>query len=316
MTDAKYSSSAPACACGKPIPQKIGSGRPRKSCGPECAHAAKIAARESDGRARQYVRVGVREFECVQCHGKFESSHAKRYCSSYCKERAGHLKGRPGAAARGPLARIAERPCAGCGVAFKPRLAKYGTYCSRACSFAQKAAAPSCTVWASYCLGCGSPFVTRHKRAYCNDGCRPSACYEYISVAPEAKNCRGCGVAFKVVVGGGRPREYCSTTCAMRAAQAIKRIAKSKRRARMRAVTIENVDPFRVFDRDGWRCQLCGVATPKRKRGTYDDDAPELDHIIPLSRGGAHSYLNVQCACRKCNGEKSGEPRGQLLLIG
>jgi 5-methylcytosine-specific restriction endonuclease McrA len=29
-----------------------------------------------------------------------------------------------------------------------------------------------------------------------------------------------------------------------------------------------------------------------------------IDHIIPLSRGGSHSFDNLTCACLKCNAEK------------
>ena len=84
----------------------------------------------------------------------------------------------------------------------------------------------------------------------------------------------------------------------------------------MANATTERVDPYVVFRRDKWRCQLCKGKAPEAKRGTYDDDAPELDHIITLSEGGEHSYRNTQCACRKCNGEKSGRSMGQLLLLG
>ena len=37
------------------------------------------------------------------------------------------------------------------------------------------------------------------------------------------------------------------------------------------------------------------------KRGSYDDDAPELEHVVALSKGGEHSYRNCRCACRACN---------------
>ena len=33
--------------------------------------------------------------------------------------------------------------------------------------------------------------------------------------------------------------------------------------------------------------------------------SPELDHIHPVSKGGAHSYANTQCLCRQCNAGKS-----------
>jgi 5-methylcytosine-specific restriction endonuclease McrA len=72
----------------------------------------------------------------------------------------------------------------------------------------------------------------------------------------------------------------------------------------LKGAKIERVDPFVVFERDGWRCQLCFDPTPKEKRGTHEDDAPELDHVVALADGGSHSYVNTQCACRRCNIEK------------
>jgi 5-methylcytosine-specific restriction endonuclease McrA len=47
-----------------------------------------------------------------------------------------------------------------------------------------------------------------------------------------------------------------------------------------------------VFARDGHRCQYCG--------GT----AESIDHVIPRSRGGSHSWENVVAACRPCNVRK------------
>ncbi len=70
-------------------------------------------------------------------------------------------------------------------------------------------------------------------------------------------------------------------------------------------MTVETFDPILALDRDGWRCQICGVKTPKKLRGTFKPNAPELDHIIPLAQGGAHSPANTQCACRACNLDKS-----------
>ena len=48
-----------------------------------------------------------------------------------------------------------------------------------------------------------------------------------------------------------------------------------------------------VWVRDNGRCQLC------RKAVAFN--AMHLDHKIPLSRGGAHSMVNVQTACAACN---------------
>jgi 5-methylcytosine-specific restriction endonuclease McrA len=47
-----------------------------------------------------------------------------------------------------------------------------------------------------------------------------------------------------------------------------------------------------VFARDGWVCQYCGV------------QAENVDHVVPKSRGGEHSWENVVAACRRCNSKK------------
>lgn len=47
-----------------------------------------------------------------------------------------------------------------------------------------------------------------------------------------------------------------------------------------------------VFMRDGHTCQYCGA------------QAENVDHVEPLSRGGAHAWSNVVASCRRCNSRK------------
>lgn len=55
-----------------------------------------------------------------------------------------------------------------------------------------------------------------------------------------------------------------------------------------------------VFERDGWICQLCG--DPIDREAEWPDPySPSLDHVVPLARGGAHTYDNVQCTHLRCN---------------
>lgn len=60
--------------------------------------------------------------------------------------------------------------------------------------------------------------------------------------------------------------------------------------------------------------RLCGCGTPKRLRGSYEPSAPELDHVVPLAMGGTHTWGNVKCSCRRCNGAKGATARWQLGL--
>jgi 5-methylcytosine-specific restriction endonuclease McrA len=123
--------------------------------------------------------------------------------------------------------------------------------------------------------------------------------------------CKECGDCFAPEYGDMR-RVFCSDICSKRNAR---RIGRKKERARLRCVNVEAVDPGRVFDRDGWRCQCCRKPTPREKRGTYHARAPELDHIIPLAKGGEHSYRNTQLLCRACNGAKSDTDGGQQMRL-
>ncbi len=137
------------------------------------------------------------------------------------------------------------------------------------------------------------------------------------SYKPSKKRCfcKQCGVMYIASIGGGLYKQICRE-CSLSNHRASKRIQKAKRKAACKGAYAESVNPLKVFDRDKWRCKLCGAKTPKDKRGTCDDDAPELDHILPISKGGSHTYENTQCTCRRCNGLKSNKPLGQMWLIG
>jgi 5-methylcytosine-specific restriction endonuclease McrA len=70
----------------------------------------------------------------------------------------------------------------------------------------------------------------------------------------------------------------------------------STRRARLRGSYVETVDPGVVFHRDNGTCGICG--------GPVDPERVSIDHVVPLSRGGLHSYSNVQLAHLACNTRK------------
>ena len=61
-----------------------------------------------------------------------------------------------------------------------------------------------------------------------------------------------------------------------------------------------------VFERDDWLCGLCGEPVDK-DLAWPDPMSASLDHIIPLSRGGAHTLDNVQLAHLACNIRKNNQ---------
>lgn len=66
----------------------------------------------------------------------------------------------------------------------------------------------------------------------------------------------------------------------------------------------DNIDRTKLFERDGWRCYICGDETPREMMGSHHPRAPEVDHIIPFAAGGQHTWVNTACACRSCNSAK------------
>ena len=55
---------------------------------------------------------------------------------------------------------------------------------------------------------------------------------------------------------------------------------------------------FQVLKRDNYRCQMCGVTAK-------DGATLEIDHILPVSKGGTNDADNLQVLCRDCNAGKS-----------
>ncbi len=194
-------------------------------------------------------------------------------------------------AARSPTNR--DHVCIGCGAIFRPKRTCNNKYCSFSCSLkrarARKAKEPK------RCKRCPSTDVAKGKQL-----CR--ACGEtraYKHRPPALHPCSVCGQE----IFGTIAKKRC-WPCRRRAYRWARGGYTARKRARRYGVAYETVSPALVFERDGWQCQICRQATPIELRGSHDDKAPELDHIVPMSKGGPHSYTNTQCLCRACNRNK------------
>lgn len=56
---------------------------------------------------------------------------------------------------------------------------------------------------------------------------------------------------------------------------------------------------FEVFKRDKFTCQYCGESAP--------NVILEVDHIVPVSKGGTDEIMNLVTSCRDCNRGKAGK---------
>lgn len=73
-----------------------------------------------------------------------------------------------------------------------------------------------------------------------------------------------------------------------------------KRIARLKGCDTSTVNRQEVFERDEWRCTICGC--PIDPKAKFPDSASaSLDHFVPLSKGGKHTMENVFAAHLGCN---------------
>lgn len=68
-------------------------------------------------------------------------------------------------------------------------------------------------------------------------------------------------------------------------------------RASSKRTAISKTLRFEIFKRDKFTCQYCGSHAP--------DVILEVDHIIPVSKGGTNELLNLVTSCRDCNRGKT-----------
>lgn len=108
--------------------------------------------------------------------------------------------------------------------------------------------------------------------------------------------CRTCGETFS---GNARNSTFCSREC-FRADYGQR---SQRRKQRLSEVERENFKRTEIFERDEWRCGICGdpidpsISWPARMCGV-------IDHVIPVSRGGSDTRANVQAAHNRCNARK------------
>lgn len=75
---------------------------------------------------------------------------------------------------------------------------------------------------------------------------------------------------------------------------------KYKKSAKAQRALMTNKLRSTIKERDDYTCQICGAST-------YEQDLLllEIDHIIPVSKGGMSTPDNLQTLCWKCNRQKS-----------
>lgn len=103
-------------------------------------------------------------------------------------------------------------------------------------------------------------------------------------------------------------KKYCSDKCGQKANDRRKDLA---RRMRTQSQLVDkDISLDALYKRDKGVCYICGQHCDWNDyyyKGTVfiaGNHYPSIDHVIPLSKGGEHSWNNVKLACRICNSLK------------
>lgn len=162
------------------------------------------------------------------------------------------------------------------------------------------------------CAWCGNAYLRKIPSQYC---CSDKCASSITTIRTALKNCmvglvlcRYCGIK-KHFKTRAKKRKYCSKRCE-------KRYDKQNREHLRRANgPVDIIGLKTLAKKSNYLCALCGVKcvhpTSLNANNEYS-----MDHIIPLAKGGTHTWDNVQLACRQCNGLKSDSilPNTQLRL--
>jgi 5-methylcytosine-specific restriction endonuclease McrA len=153
------------------------------------------------------------------------------------------------------------------------------------------------------CFYCQRPFEATHSLAnICSPDCRARTVAsraratepppDRIALEPPAidRECQWCG---KPVPDPSGLKKYCGRSC--------RQTERGRaRRARRRRAHVETVSLAVLRVRDADTCRICGKPIDFTRQAPHPQ-AATIDHVIALSKGGAHSYKNTQLAHWRCN---------------
>lgn len=81
-----------------------------------------------------------------------------------------------------------------------------------------------------------------------------------------------------------------------------------KRWGRMKAAGVfadQTITTAAIFRRYGSRCFYCDVELDRERSAPFSAlNRATIDHLTPISRGGAHVWDNVRPSCMQCNARK------------
>ena len=124
------------------------------------------------------------------------------------------------------------------------------------------------------------------------------------------KECEYCGRIFYAKDYNWYCSDICKANMKKEKRKARKRLREAK--AKKNGKIEWNISLEKLIQRDEGICKICGRQVDTEDYYYTDegyfiagDNYPSIDHIIPLAKGGTHTWNNIQLAHRHCNAIKS-----------
>lgn len=168
---------------------------------------------------------------------------------------------------------------------------------------------PGKTIFIKQCDRCGKQFETVYEdQKHCSKACsaamrRHRETRRHQEARPVLE-CAYCGEPFKAK---GNNSKYCSSRCERKQHSMMRKLRKKG------CPKIEyGITARALMRRDKGICHICHGKVnindwSRNESGFFiaGNSYPTVDHVMPLAKGGSHTWDNVKLAHLKCNGEKS-----------
>lgn len=132
------------------------------------------------------------------------------------------------------------------------------------------------------------------RQKYCSTRCCQRSNTNFKAAKGSEIRCVRCLKSF--TNGNGRAK-YCSRTCKRAGTN-------SDYRSRAKRWNVEfdpTVTIVNIIARFGRGCAECGELILGEHSSKANQDGPSIDHIVPMSSGGAHVWTNVELVHLRCN---------------
>lgn len=162
------------------------------------------------------------------------------------------------------------------------------------------------------CDRCGKNYFTNRSNSVHCDNCIDEIELEKTNRISNWKGkhikCKECGERFEMRSSRSK---FCSPECGNKNYYRTKELKRRKRLQENGKINYR-INKKRLIEREGDNCKICGKPVDYNDCRHNEDGHfiagpkyPSIDHIIPVAKGGTHTWDNVQLTHKHCNSIKS-----------